>query len=60
VKQNGGSISPPVALTADGEDKDVRRGRDAGFDYHLTKPIDFAQLRTVLEQIAPANSGRLA
>jgi CheY-like chemotaxis protein len=49
-----------VALTADGEDEDVRRGRDAGFDYHLTKPIDFAQLRTVLEQIAPTNSGRLA
>jgi CheY-like chemotaxis protein len=49
-----------VALTADGEDEDVRRGRDAGFDYHLTKPIDFAQLRTVLEQIALANSGRLA
>src|SRR5258708_17670090 len=48
-----------VALTADGEDEDVRRGRDAGFDYHLTKPIDLAQLRTVLEQIEPAISGRL-
>ena len=44
-----------VALTANGEDDDVRRGRDAGFDYHLTKPIDFAQLRNVLEQIALAS-----
>jgi CheY-like chemotaxis protein len=46
-----------VALTADGEDDDIRRGRDAGFDYHLTKPIDFAQLREVLEQISPTNAG---
>jgi CheY-like chemotaxis protein len=49
-----------VALTADGEEDDVRRGRDAGFDYHLTKPIDFAQLRNVLEQIALANNGQFA
>jgi len=49
-----------VALTANGEEEDVRRGRDAGFDYHLTKPIDFAQLRTVLEQIAPAHNGQFA
>ena len=46
-----------VALTADGEDDDITRGRDAGFDYHLTKPIDFAQLREVLEQISPTNAG---
>jgi CheY-like chemotaxis protein len=49
-----------VALTANGEEEDVRRGRDAGFDYHLTKPIDFAQLRNVLEQIAPTNGGGVA
>src|SRR5438046_8873770 len=41
-----------VALTADGEDGDVRRGRDTAFDYNLTKPLDFAQLRNVLENIA--------
>jgi CheY-like chemotaxis protein len=46
-----------VALTANGEDDDIARGRDAGFDYHLTKPIDFAQLREVLGRIAPANNG---
>ena len=49
-----------VALSANGEEDDVRRGRAAGFDYHLTKPIDFAQLRDVLEQIAPARKGGLA
>src|SRR5438045_7727307 len=44
-----------VALTANDEQDDIMRGRAAGFDYHLTKPIDFAQLRDVLEQIAPAD-----
>ena len=47
-----------VALTANDDEKDeVARGRDAGFDYHLTKPIDFAQLREVLAHIAPAHNG---
>jgi CheY-like chemotaxis protein len=49
-----------VALTANGEDDVVMRGRAAGFDYHLTKPIDFAQLRDVLKQITPASSGTVA
>ena len=48
-----------VALTANAEDDDIARGREAGFDYHLTKPIDFAQLRDVLRHIAPANIGEL-
>lgn len=46
-----------VALTANSEDEAIARGRDAGFDYHLTKPIDFAQLRDVLGHIAAANNG---
>src|SRR5207253_9014868 len=46
----------PVALNADGEDDDVSRGRDAGFDYHLTKPREFGQVRNVLEQIAPTDN----
>jgi CheY-like chemotaxis protein len=48
-----------VALTASSEDEAIARGRDAGFDYHLTKPIDFAQLRDVLGHIAPANNGMI-
>ncbi len=43
-----------VALTARGDSDDVQRGREAGFDFHLTKPVDFAQLRGVLAQIEPA------
>ena len=49
-----------VALTAHGEDEDLARGREAGFDYHLTKPVDFGQLRNVLEQIASHQRGAVA
>jgi CheY-like chemotaxis protein len=42
-----------IALTAQGEYDDVRRGREAGFDYHLTKPIDFSELRGVLSHLVP-------
>jgi DNA-binding response OmpR family regulator len=45
-----------IALTARGEEDDIVRGREAGFDYHLTKPVDFAELRTVLEEIASDHS----
>ncbi len=41
-----------VALTGFGMDEDIRRSKEAGFDFHLTKPVDFAELRTVLGQLA--------
>ena len=37
-----------VALTGYGQEEDLQRSRDAGFDHHVIKPIDFEQL----EQIA--------
>lgn len=37
-----------VALTAWASDDDKERGRTAGFDYYLTKPLDCARLRSVL------------
>ena len=41
-----------VALTGFGATEDIERGKKAGFDFHLTKPVDFHELRTVLAQIA--------
>src|SRR5207247_11133777 len=35
-----------VALTGFGTEEDVRRSKDAGFDFHLVKPIDFHELQT--------------
>jgi CheY-like chemotaxis protein len=40
-----------VALTGFYGDEDLRRSKEAGFDFHLTKPVDFHELRTVLGQI---------
>jgi signal transduction histidine kinase len=37
-----------VALTGYGQSEDVRRSREAGFDDHLTKPVDFGALERVL------------
>lgn len=40
-----------VALTAHGTEEDIRRSKEAGFDFHFTKPVDFFELRTVLNQV---------
>jgi PAS domain S-box-containing protein len=36
-----------VAVTGYGREDDVRRSRDAGFQHHLVKPVDLAQLRRI-------------
>jgi PAS domain S-box-containing protein len=40
-----------VALTGYGREDDIRRSREAGFDHHLVKPIDFAQLRRIVLEV---------
>ena len=39
-----------IALTGFGTEEDVRRSKEAGFDFHLVKPINFQELQTALEQ----------
>lgn len=39
-----------VAVTGWGQQEDKRRAHEAGFDLHLTKPIDLAALESVLRQ----------
>jgi signal transduction histidine kinase/ActR/RegA family two-component response regulator len=41
-----------VALTGWGQEGDRRRATDAGFDYHLTKPVDPSLLNDLLIEIA--------
>jgi len=36
--------------------EDVQRSEAAGFDFHLTKPVDFGELRTVLGEIGSSMS----
>ena len=37
-----------IALTGWGQDEDRRRAREAGFDHHMTKPVDFDALMGLL------------
>jgi PAS domain S-box-containing protein len=51
ARANGGIKA--IALTGFGTEKDVRRSKEAGFDFHLVKPVNFHELQTVLDQVAP-------
>jgi PAS domain S-box-containing protein len=42
-----------IAATGWGQEKDRQRAFEAGFDHHLTKPIDFDQLRLLLPRVQP-------
>ncbi|MBA4016835.1 MAG: hybrid sensor histidine kinase/response regulator [Pirellula sp.] len=40
-----------IAQSGYGQDEDVRKAHDAGFDLHLTKPVDFIELKRVLSAV---------
>jgi signal transduction histidine kinase/ActR/RegA family two-component response regulator len=40
-----------VALTGWGQDKDRRDSKEAGFDHHLTKPVDIGVLQMLLQSL---------
>lgn len=44
----GGAAITLVAATGWGQSTDKQRALEAGFDHHLTKPVDFAQLQSIL------------
>jgi PAS domain S-box-containing protein len=48
--------TPPrlVAVTGYGDHADSARSRDAGFDVHLGKPVDFDKLVSVLGSLSPS------
>lgn len=45
-----------IAISGYGQEEDRRRSREAGFDLHLTKPVDLTELQRVLA--APRRSAR--
>jgi PAS domain S-box-containing protein len=50
----GGRV-PAVALTAFAREEDMRRAVEAGFDLHLPKPVDPAELARVVAEVARSN-----
>jgi len=47
-----------IALTGWGQEDDRRRSREAGFDHHLTKPVEFADLQKLLAETIPSHPNR--
>jgi CheY-like chemotaxis protein len=47
-EQNGSRDMVLIALTGWGQEEDRRRSHEAGFDQHLTKPVDFNALQELL------------
>jgi signal transduction histidine kinase len=42
-----------IAQTGWGQDKDKQLAKEAGFDFHLTKPVPLADLQRILSGVAP-------
>jgi signal transduction histidine kinase len=47
-EQDGGTDMMLVAVTGLGQEEDRRRSKEAGFDHHMTKPVEFAALQKLL------------
>jgi PAS domain S-box-containing protein len=45
-----------VALTGWGSDEDRRRSSEAGFDHHLTKPVETDTVESLLSAVTPSSS----
>jgi CheY-like chemotaxis protein len=41
-----------IAVTGWGQDQDRRRSKEAGFDFHVVKPVDPDDLETLLADVA--------
>jgi PAS domain S-box-containing protein len=48
LRATGHTRAALVALTGYGRDDSLRRSREAGFDHHLVKPADLAQLERII------------
>jgi CheY-like chemotaxis protein/two-component sensor histidine kinase len=48
----GGSAPALIALTGYGQDRDKRRGEEAGFSAHLVKPVDVDVLLRSIDEVA--------
>jgi len=46
-----------IALTGWGQQQDRQRTQDAGFDAHLTKPVNFSAIMALLARLPPTSAG---
>jgi CheY-like chemotaxis protein len=50
-KLDGGDSVMLIALTGWAQPSDRARAKEAGFDYHLTKPVEFEELALLLQHV---------
>lgn len=48
-----------IALTGYGQEQDRRRAKEAGFDFHFVKPVDFEKLESLVNNLLKERSDRL-
>lgn len=48
MRKDGAKDTVFVAVTGFGQEEDKARSHEAGFDYHLTKPINLSEMREIL------------
>jgi CheY-like chemotaxis protein len=48
-----------IAVSGYGQEEDRRRSREAGFDHHFVKPVDFAELEATLARCRQRAEGEL-
>ena len=51
IRERRGADVVLIALTGWGQEEDRRRSKEAGLDYHLTKPIEFDHLTRLLAEL---------
>jgi CheY-like chemotaxis protein len=57
VRTRRGDAVVLIAVTGYGQEEDKRRAHEAGFNHHLTKPVDGADLDNLLAVPATLNVG---
>jgi len=52
IRSQAGSDVVLVAMTGLGQEEDKRRALEAGFDHHLTKPVDIPTIEKLVAQLS--------
>jgi two-component system CheB/CheR fusion protein len=56
-KEPWGKAMILIAATGWGQEADVRQSMEAGFDAHLTKPLNVGRVKTLIEELAAKRKG---
>jgi CheY-like chemotaxis protein len=54
IRQQLGLGIPAIALSGYGMEEDIARCKEAGFDDHVTKPVNLQKLEQTIQRVAAA------